>query len=122
LPRPDPSNPEQFRPWATALLTGGELYLFDPTYGLPIPGPGGKGVATLAEAAADDAILRQMDIPGDRIYPRKAADLPKVTALLEASPGYHAPRMKMLQSHLTGQDRFGAYSFSRGTRRKTPRR
>jgi len=105
LATPDPSNPEQFRPWATALLTGGELYLFDPTYGLPIPGPGGKGVATLAEAAADDAILRQMDIPGDRIYPRKAADLQKVTALLEASPGYHAPRMKMLQSHLTGQDR-----------------
>jgi hypothetical protein len=105
LATPDPRNPGQLRPWATALLSDGQLYLFDPTYGLPIPGPGGKGVATLEQAAADDAILRQMDIPGDRIYPRKATDLQKVTALLEASPGYLAPRMKMLESHLTGHDR-----------------
>jgi hypothetical protein len=105
LATPDPRNPGQLRPWATALLIDGQLYLFDPTYGLPIPGPGGKGVATLQQAAADDAILRQMDIPGDRIYPRKAADLQKVTALLEASPGYLEPRMKMLESHLTGHDR-----------------
>jgi hypothetical protein len=105
LATPDPRNLDQLRPWAAALLSGNELYLFDPTYGLPIPGPDGKGVATLAQAAADDSILRQMDIPGDRIYPRKAADLQKVIALLEASPGYLAPRMKMLQAQLTGHDR-----------------
>ncbi|HTQ41015.1 MAG TPA: tetratricopeptide repeat protein [Pirellulales bacterium] len=105
LATPDPRSPNQFRPWVTALVSEGELYLFDPTYGLPIPGPGGQGVATLSQAAADDAVLRQMDIPGDRIYPRKAADLQKVTALLEASPGYLEPRMKMLESHLTGHDR-----------------
>ncbi len=46
-----------------------------------------------------------MDIPDDRVYPRKAADLQKVTAVLEASPGYLAPCMKMLQSQLTGHDR-----------------
>jgi tetratricopeptide (TPR) repeat protein len=105
LATPDPRNPDQPRPWITALLSDGELYLFDPTYGLPIPGPGGKGVATLSQAAADDSILRQMDIPGGRIYPRRAVDLQKVTALLEASPGYLEPRMKMLESHLTGHDR-----------------
>jgi tetratricopeptide (TPR) repeat protein len=111
LATPDPRNPEQLRPWVTALLSEGELYLFDPTYGLPLPGPGRKGVATLSQAAADDAVLRQMDIPGDRIYPHKAADLQKVTALLEASPGYLEPRMKMLESHLTGHDRL-VLSFS----------
>jgi tetratricopeptide (TPR) repeat protein len=105
LAMPDARNPEQPRPWAVGLVSGENIYLFDYTYGLPIPGPGGKGIATLAEAAADDAVLRQMDIPGDRIYPRKAADLEKTIALVEASPGYLSRRMKLLESHLTGQDR-----------------
>jgi hypothetical protein len=101
----DPRGPEQLRPWVAALASGGELYLFDYTYGLPIPGPGGKGVATLSQAAADDAILRQMDIAGDRTYPRKAADLQNITVLLEASPGYLERRMRLLESQLIGFER-----------------
>ncbi len=104
LATPDPRNPKQLRPWVTALVSDGELYLFDYTYGLPIPGPGGKGVATLSQAAADDAILRQMDT-ADRPYPRRAADLDKVSVLLEASPGYLERRMKLLEAQLTGRDR-----------------
>jgi hypothetical protein len=104
LALPDARNPDQPRPWVAALYSEGELYLFDFTYGLPIPGPGGKGIATLAQAAADDSILRQMDIP-DRAYPRKAADLAKVTALIEASPGYLTSRIKELESKLSGNDR-----------------
>ena len=80
LATPDAKSPDGLRPWIPALVSGGNLYLFDTTYGLPIPGPKGQGVATLAQAAADDSILRQMDIPGDRIYPKKAADLAKVIA------------------------------------------
>jgi tetratricopeptide (TPR) repeat protein len=101
----DPRSPEQLRPWITALASGGELYLFDYTYGLPIPGPGGKGVATLAQAAADDSILRQMDIAGDRAYPRKSADLQNVTVLLEASPGYLERRTRLLEAELVGFER-----------------
>ena len=101
----DPRNPDQPRPWATALVSGGQLYLFDYTYGLPIPGPGGKGAATLSQAAADDSILRQLDIVGDRTYPRKAADLQNVTVLLEASPGYLERRMRLLESQLVGFER-----------------
>ena len=105
LATPDPNNPEQPRPWLTALVSGGELYLFDPIYGLPIPGPGGHGVATLSQAAENDAILRQMDIPGGQAYPRKASDLQKTIALLDGTPGYLEPRMKLLESQLTGHDR-----------------
>ena len=105
LATPEPKNPDQLRPWIPALVSGGQLYLFDTTYGLPILGPKGKGIATLAEAAADDAVLRQMDIPGDRIYPRSASDLKNITALIEASPGYLARRMKLLESHLVGRNR-----------------
>ena len=105
LATPDPKSPDGLRPWIPALVSGGNLYLFDTTYGLPIPGPKGQGVATLAQAAADDSILRQMDIPGDRIYPKKAADLSKVVALIEASPGYLEKRMKLLESNLVGRNR-----------------
>ena len=101
---PDSRNLDQPRPWVTALADGNDLYLFDFTYGLPIPGPNGEGIATLAQAAADDKILRQMDT-ADRPYPRKAADLQKVMALLEASPGYLSPRIKDLEFRLSGNDR-----------------
>ena len=104
LATPDPRNPDEVRPWATALVSGGELYLFDYTYGLPIPGPKGKGIATLSQAAADDGILRQMDT-ADRPYPRRAADLEKMIVLLEACPGYLERRMKLLESQLSGRDR-----------------
>lgn len=99
---PDANNPDSPRPWAVGLVSGENIYLFDYTYGLPIPGPGGKGIATLAQAVADDAILRQMDIPGDRPYPRKASELKKTIALVEGSPGYISRRMKLLESHLAG--------------------
>ena len=104
LATPDPRSPETLRPWVTALVSGDQLYLFDFTYGLPIPGPGGKGIATLSQTAADDSILRQMDIPGDRVYPKKAADIEKVTSLIEASPGYLSRRMKLFESQLSGND------------------
>ena len=52
LATPDPKSPDGLRPWIPALVSGGNLYLFDTTYGLPIPGPKGQGIATLAQAAA----------------------------------------------------------------------
>ncbi len=105
LATPDPREAGSLRPWVTALVSGDQLYLFDFAYGLPIQGPDGKGISTLAQAAADDAILRQMDIPGDRVYPRKASDLQNLTALIEASPGYLEPRMRALELQLSGHDR-----------------
>lgn len=45
------------RAWLPAVISGGEAYLFEPTYGMPVPGPAGQGVATARQAAADPAIL-----------------------------------------------------------------
>jgi hypothetical protein len=39
------------RPWLPAAIVEGEAYLFEPTYGMPVPGPGGSGVATARQAA-----------------------------------------------------------------------
>src|SRR5690606_32524349 len=49
LALPDSRRDDGLRPWVTALLVDDDLYLFDTELGLPIPGPDGKGVATLAQ-------------------------------------------------------------------------
>ncbi len=109
LATPDPDHPNVPRPWLPALLQKNgdreELYLFDPSLGLPIPGPGGKGVATLAQAIADPTVLDHLDIDGSHHYPIKAAEARQAIALVEASPGYLSRRMKILEMQLTGSDR-----------------
>jgi hypothetical protein len=55
--------------------------------------------ATLAEVAADDALLRQLDVPGYR-YPVDSAAVQRVVALVEGSPAYLSHRMKAVESQL----------------------
>jgi len=88
-----------------ALAIDGRFYLFDPRLGLPIPGPEGKGVATLDEAADDDALLRRLDLDSEHPYPLKSSDLDHVVAMVEASPNYLSQRMWMVESHLAGGQR-----------------
>ncbi len=50
------ANPEGDQSiWAVGVLIDNELYLFDPRLGLPVPGPNGQGVATLAQVLKTDA-------------------------------------------------------------------
>jgi len=91
------------RIWLPALLTGGELYLFDCRLGLPIPGPGGQGVATLAQVVADEQLLRQLDLDGEHPYPVRAADLAHVVAYVEGSPSDLSRRMALVESRLSGK-------------------
>ncbi len=101
----DPDHPGQTRPWLPALDHEGQLYLFDTSLGLPIPGPGGKGIATLAQAADDESVLNRLDLDESHHYPFKAAEAKQVTAYIEASPDYLSRRMKALQSQLAGDER-----------------
>ena len=89
------------QPWCVAVLVEGkQLYLFDPRLGLPIPAQGPIAVdhngqldihpATLAQAAADNGLLRRLDLNADLPYPVKAADLKHARAAgrrLAAVPG-----------------------------------
>ena len=43
--------------WLPALLLGDELYLFDMRLGVPVPGPDGRGVATLSQVLSDPHVL-----------------------------------------------------------------
>ncbi|MBN1588034.1 MAG: hypothetical protein JW888_00800 [Pirellulales bacterium] len=110
LPGADKADGENLDVWAVGVLIDGQLHLFDPALGLPIPGP--KGVkyeknrliippATLSEVVKDPALLRNLDIEGHR-YPVDAERLAGVVAMVEASPAYLAARMKSVESRLVG--------------------
>jgi hypothetical protein len=100
------------RPWTTGLLIGGDVYLFDPGLGMPLPAPDGVRLdgagsleirpATLAQLAADDSLLHRLDLDQQRLYAVSSSDLDRVVALVEASPAYLARRMKLVESRLVG--------------------
>jgi tetratricopeptide (TPR) repeat protein len=96
-------NGANVRPWLPAVLSGGQLYLFDCQLGLPIPGPEGRSVATLAEVVADDGLLRQLDLDAEHPYPVRGDDLKHVVAFVEASPHSLSSRMALVESRLSGK-------------------
>jgi hypothetical protein len=95
--------------WICAALVDDKAYLFDARLGLEIPGPGGKGVATLDEALADASILERMNLPGLSPYGTSRASLlgspTKIGILIDSSTGYFSPKMKLLERELVGKDR-----------------
>lgn len=95
--------------WICAALIDGEAYLFDARVGLPVPGPGGEGVATLRQALADPSILEAMNLPGLSPYETSRATLlaspTRIGVLIDSSQGYYTPKMKLLQGELAGTNR-----------------
>ena len=95
--------------WICAVLINDRAYLFDARLGMEIPGPGGQGVATLAEAISDPSILERMDLPGQVPYSTSRASLlaspTKIGVLIDSSSSYFSPKMKMLQRELAGKNR-----------------
>jgi hypothetical protein len=55
------------RPWLVGVLIEGkgqsDVYLFDPRLGLPLPGPDGKGIATLAQLRKEPKLLAAFQAP-----------------------------------------------------------
>jgi len=92
------------RPWIPALISGGEAYLFEPGYGMPVPGPNGVGIATARQAAADPHILAGLSLP-DRPYPVQAGDMGRLTVLVPAAPWNLARRMQRIDAELVGTRR-----------------
>jgi len=96
--------------WICGVLIDGRVYLFDTRSGLEIPGPDGTGVATMDEAATIPAVLDRLDLPGAGVdYPTEAKDLESVFVYLDSSRGYFAPKMRLLQGDLAGENRIVLY-------------
>jgi hypothetical protein len=106
---------QNVKPWCVAVRIDGKAYLFDPLWGLPIPGPGGvrKGEggrleitpATLDQLVADESLLKRMSADAEHPYPVTQADLKNVVALVEASPTALSRRMKVVESRLQGKQK-----------------
>jgi hypothetical protein len=95
--------------WICGVLIDRQVYLFDARLGLEVPGPGGQGVATLEQALADPSILERMNVPGLAPYSASRATLlsspTKIGILIDSSPGYFSPKMRLLQRELAGNYR-----------------
>ncbi len=96
-------------PWAVGILIGDEIYLFEPEIGIYIPGPDLIGIATLAEARKDTSVLRRLNVPGFFDYPLTSDDIQQSVALFNVLPEAISPRIKHLQSGLTGDRRMTVY-------------
>lgn len=98
--------PAEASVWGVAVLIDGVPHVFDARIGMPVPGPGGEGVATIEQAATDPAILAALELPG-RPYSTTQADLAagKLTVWIDSTLGQLSPRMRQLQLNLAGRDR-----------------
>ena len=90
------------RPWVPAIVSEGQAYLFEPTYGMPVPGPGGVGVATARQAAEDPTVLAGLSLP-DKPYPLGPADMTDLTILVAADPWDLSRRMATLDGDLAAR-------------------
>ncbi|QDT75130.1 transglutaminase domain-containing protein [Lacipirellula limnantheis] len=90
-------------PLLVGVFSGDDLQLYDPQLGLPLRNQEG-GVATLAEVAADDALLRQFDVDGEYAYGATAEQMSGVEALIVASPLQLSRRALELEKSLEGEN------------------
>jgi len=88
------------RYWIPGVLIDGEIYLFDTRIGLAVPGPGGKGIATLAQVRSDPAILKSLTTRANLPYDVKPEDVQKVEVHIACGLSPLAPRMRFLQDLL----------------------
>jgi hypothetical protein len=98
-----PTSPP--KPWLPAVFIKDRLFLLDTGLGLPLPGPGGKGIATLAQVVADAKLLRKLDKDAENPYPVSAEALTQVVALVDAPPATLSRRMGLVEARLSGDDR-----------------
>jgi hypothetical protein len=95
-------NRSRERLWACGVAVDGgrDLYLFDPRLGMALPGPGGKGIATLAQARTDPGVLDQLDADKDHRYDVAAEQARTAEVFFVCALSGLAPRMKHLQDTL----------------------
>ncbi|MDR3197977.1 MAG: hypothetical protein LBU34_08940 [Planctomycetaceae bacterium] len=125
---PLPEQPELPLFWAVGVLLDGEVYLFLPAYGMPVPGHGGPvigedgslrfpEIATLSQVLKDDQLLRQFDFSEQQKFPITSKLLQETTVHLLATSESASLRMKVLESELSGEQNMVLYTNLQEQRR-----
>jgi hypothetical protein len=106
LPGPEPG---QDRYWIPGVLVGegdkAEIYLFDTRLGVPVPGPGGKGVATLRQVKANPELLASLSPDKEHPYDVTPAEAARAEVRLVLPLSALAPRLLYLEEQMARRDR-----------------
>lgn len=87
--------------WIPGALIDKQIYLFDTRLGLPLPGPNGRGVATLAQVRQDPTILRALTVDAKNApYDVTPEQVKQAEVHVACSLSALAPRMRYLQDFL----------------------
>jgi hypothetical protein len=97
-----PNDSGAMRLWACGVVVGDgkDVSLFDPHLGLPLPGPKGEGIATLAQVRERPDVLTQLDVSEKLHYPVTAEQARSAQAQLVVSLSALSPRLRYLQEKL----------------------
>jgi hypothetical protein len=99
--RPQPGAEKiRQRPWAVGVLIGDEIYLFDARLGMPIPGPGARGIVSLAALRANPDLLVPLKIDNSHQYDVTTSDLQQSEVQVAVPLSAMAPRMSYLEALL----------------------
>jgi hypothetical protein len=87
--------------WLCGLVIAGEVYLFDPELGVPIPS-GNGGIATLRALSERPELIRDFDADGSLTYRVRPQQVKGLRLQLLVEPTMVSPRMAFLEEHLSG--------------------
>lgn len=102
----DPGMTSEPTPFLVGALIEGQVYLFDPLLGIPVPGPqSGEGVvrpATLKQVQAQPTLLSDLG-SAEKPYPLSAADLAQPGVLFVGDLAYYSSSAQVLQQVFAGE-------------------
>jgi hypothetical protein len=93
------------RYWLPGALSGKDIYLFDTRLGLPLPGPRGEGIATLAQVRSQPAVLQQLALDPKNPYDVSQDQAAKAEVHVACALSALAPRMRFLQDQLAATEK-----------------
>ncbi|MDR0390626.1 MAG: hypothetical protein LBH59_01875 [Planctomycetaceae bacterium] len=117
----DDSNVGELLFWGVGVLVNGEIYVFVPNYGIPLPAKDGlqfaddgtltcNNIATFTQVLNDDSLLRRLDLSESNKFPVTSEKLKKSKMFLVASPETVSMRMKVLEADLSGDSSMILYT------------
>lgn len=96
-------------PFLVGVLLGGEIYLYDPWLGIPIPAADGAATATLKEVVAQPELLANLKTADDRPYPLSAELMKRPRVMLISDLSFFSPRMRQVEEAFVGDDHVRLY-------------